>query len=285
MDGSGLTARADAPWNPLRSDGTSLPPGWLLAAKLLAFAVFRGPRFLGAGPPFLPFVPALDSPWFAAWLAPVTAAVFYASFLCLCFNRIVQPACLVIAGCVLVHVAGHRLEYANNLMFASAFLLLIGLYDARAGLWPLRIQLALVYGGAGLNKALDSDWWNGRFFDALMIDALGIRWYAAVAGSLPGHSLGVVLGVAGIVAEATICATVLVSRNGRVGVLLMLLFHVSMLVATSGQLSLPFAYASLAVSAAFFYSPSPASAPWIVPAMWWMAALCIRAIPHMLSLL
>ncbi len=167
-----------------------MPPGWLLAAKLLAFAMFRGPAFLGAGPPFLPFVPVLDSPWFALWLAPVTAVVFYGSFLCLIFNRMVQPACLVIAGCVLVHVAGHRLEYANNLMFAGVFLLLIGLHDSRTGLWPLRIQLALVYGGASLNKALDPDWWNGRFFDTLMIDALGVRWYAAVAGSLPEHSLG-----------------------------------------------------------------------------------------------
>lgn len=284
MDGSGLTPRARAPWNPLRVDGTSLPPGWLLAAKLLAFAVFRGPRFLGAGPPFLPFVSILDWPGFAGWLAPLTAATFYVSFLCLCFNRMVRVACVAIAGCVLIHVAGHRLEYANNLMFAAVFLLLIGLYDPRTGLWPLRIQLALVYAGASLNKALDADWWTGRFFDTLMVDALGVRWYTAVAGSLPEHFVGAFFGVATMLAEATICTAVLVSRRGRAGVWLTLLFHASILVATGGQLSLPFTYGSLAISAAFLFSSRHESTPWIVPAIWWAAALCIRAIPHIRSL-
>ena len=283
MDGPALTARVDAPWNPLRVDGTTLPPGSLLAAKLLAFAVFRGQQFLGVGSPFLPFVPVLDSPWFAVWLAPVTAALFYGSFACLIFNRKVQPACLVIAGCVLVHVAGHRLEYANNLMFACVFLLLIGLHDPRTGLWPLRIQLALVYGGASLNKALDADWWNGRFFDTLMVDALHVPWYAAVASSLPAHSLGMLFGAAAVMSEAAICSAVLFSRDGRVGVLLMLVFHVAMLASTGGRLSPPFTYASLAVSAAFLYSPRPVSALWIVPALWWMAALFIRSIPTLLS--
>ena len=284
MDGSQLTGRADPPWNPLRCDGTTLPPGWLLAAKLLAFAVFRGQSFLAAGPPFLPFVPLFDSPLFAAWLAPVTAAAFFAAFSCLMFNRMVQPACLVIAGCVLVHVAGHRLAYANNLMFACVFLLLIGLYHSQTGLWPLRIQLALVYGGASLNKALDSDWWNGRFFDTLMIDALGLRWYSAVASSLPEHSLGMLFGVVAIATEATICSAVLLSRNGNVGVLLMLVFHLVMLVLTGGLLSIVFAYASLAVSAAFFYPLIPVAAPWIVPAMWWILAISIRSIPNILRL-
>jgi hypothetical protein len=262
-----------------------LPVGWLLAAKLLAFAVFRGPQFRDAGPAFLPFFSVLDSPWFAGWLAPVTAAAFYASFLSLFFNRVVQPACVVMAGCVLVHVAGHRLEYANNLMFATVFLLLIGLYHPRMGLWPLQLQLAVVYGGASLNKVLDPDWWNGRFFDTLMIDALQVRWYEVVAGRLPPHVLGSVFGVIAMAGEATICAMVLGSRNGRIGVALMLAFHVAMLVVTLGQLSLPFAYASLAVSAAFFYPSRPRFAPWIGPALWWVGALAIRAIPNLLAVI
>ena len=72
MDAAALTPQTTPSWNPLRCDETTLPPGWLLAAKLLAFAILRAQRFLGAGPPFLPFVPLLDSPLFAAWLAPAT---------------------------------------------------------------------------------------------------------------------------------------------------------------------------------------------------------------------
>jgi hypothetical protein len=64
----------------------------------------------------------------------------------------------------------------------------------------------------------------------------------------------------------------------------MLAFHVGMLFSTRGQLSLPFTYASLAVAAAFFYSPFSVAAPWIAPAVWWTAALFIRSIPNILRL-
>ena len=287
MDRSGLTSPVDAPWNPIRCDGTPLPPGWLLAAKLLAFSVFPATSFVAAGPPFLPFFSIFDSPLFAPWLPWTIAIAFHAAFLCLMFNRLVQRACLVMAGCIFLHVASHRLAYANNGLFTGVFLLLIGLHDARTGLWPLRIQLALVYGSASLNKALDRDWWNGQFFDTLMIDALGVRWYQLAAGALPEHFLGRVFGAFAILTEATTCAMVLGTRDGRVGVLLMLFFHVAMLVATWGQLSLAFMYASLAVSAAFLYSPIRVSvlareelSRLATPAAWGFTALIIRYFPR-----
>jgi hypothetical protein len=136
-----------------------------------------------------------------------------------------------------------------------------------------------VYAGASLNKALDPDWWNGRFFDTLMIDALHVRWYERLAGNLPDGWLGIGFGTLGMLTEATICGTVLSSRDGRLGVCLMLVFHAAMLVATLGQLSLPFTYASLAVSAAFFDRSFRLSAPWMVPAILWLAALFIRYLP------
>ena len=284
MDGSALTSTTSPSWNPLRCDGTALPQGWLLAAKLLGYAIFRSQPFLGIGPPFLPFIPVLDAPLFAVWLAPATAAVFCGSFVCLMFNRWVQPACLVMTGCVLVHVAAHRLAYANNLMFATVFLLLIGLYHPRTGPWSLRIQLAVVYGGACLNKALDPDWWNGRFFDTLMIDAMRMGWYESLAGRFSQHTIGMVGGALAIAIEASICVSVLVSRGGRLGVLLMLAFHVVMLGATRGQLSVPFTYASLAVAAAFFHPIMPAPTRWIEPALWWAAALAVRFVPYVLIL-
>ena len=279
MVGPALTAHTNPSWNPLRCEGTVLPCGWLLAAKLLAYAIFRGQRFLGDGPPFLPFIPLLDLPVFAAWLAPTTAVAFYGSFACLLFNRWVQPACLVMVGSVLVHVAGHRLAYANNLMFATVFLLLIGLYHPRTGMWPLRIQLAIVYGGACVNKALDPDWWNGRFLDTLMIDAMQMGWYDSLSSRFTDRTVGMVGGAVAIAAEAAICVSVLATRHGRLGVYLMLAFHVVMLGATRGQLSVAFTYASLAVAAAFFH-PFVPSSRWLEPALWWAAALAVRFVPY-----
>lgn len=282
MARASLGHRSAAPWNPLRCDGTSLPPSWLLSAKLLAFALFPGRLFLG-GPPFLPFVPWLDLPFFTPWLAPATAAAFYAALILLMLNRAVQPACLVIAACVFVHVAGHRLDYANNTVFIGVFLLLIGLYSARTGLWPLRIQLALVYGGAGINKALDPDWWNGSFFDTLMIDALRLPWYAAAAATLPARTLGAILGTTTIAVEMIICAALL-SRHVRTGVLLVLAFHVAMLTLTFGHLSSLFLYVSIAVTPPFVESSRIAgflasSRTW----PWWAAAMSVRVLPRLLG--
>ena len=88
-----------------------------------------------------------------------------------------------------------------------------------------------------------------------------------------------------IATEATISVGVLASRHGHLGVLLMLAFHVVMLGATRGQLSLPFTYASLAVAAPFFFPRVTAWRRWVEPAMWWVTALSIRAVPHLMGLI
>ena len=282
MARTAIGAASSAPWNPLRCDGTSLPPNWLLAAKLLAFAVFPGRVFLGTTGPFLPFLPILDAPLFATWLAPTTAAAFYGALLCLMFNRAVQPACLVIAGCLFLHITGHRLDYSNNTMFVGTFLLLIGLYHPRTGLWPLRVQVAIVYFGASLNKALDPAWWDGRFFDTLMNDVLAIRWYAAASHALSPHVLGAILGMLTIGMEAAIAIAIL--RIGRAGVLLMAAFQTAMFVSTLGHLSALFLYATIALMPPFVEAASRFNGQSLWrPLAWWVAALSIREFPRFLG--
>jgi hypothetical protein len=286
-----MSERASPPWNPLRCDDTPLPPGCLLAAKMLALSFFRADHFASVAPPHLPFLPLLGSPVVAPWLPYATSAAFHAAFACLMVNRLVQPACLVIAGSMVVHIAAHRLAYANNVLYVTVFVLLIGLYHPRTGLLPLRIQIAFVYGGAAINKALDPDWWNGRFFDTLMGDALSLDWYRSLAAAWRPRWLGSVLGAATIATETAIATVVLSVRGGRAGVLLMVGFHVVMLVATLGQLSVPFLYGAVAVSAAFFYAPldipalrsMPGLTLIVTPALWWLAVLSIQW-PRALSL-
>jgi hypothetical protein len=279
-----VARRAGAPsWNPLRSDGTSLPPGWLLSAKLLAFLLFPARRVLAAGPPFLPFLPQLDAPFFSTWLMPAVIVAFYASVAVLMVNRFVRTACVTIACCVFVHVAAHRLEYANSLLFPSVFLLLIGLYTPRTGVWPLRIQLALVYSGASLNKALEPDWWHGRFFDTLMIDALHVHWYALAAGHLPDHTLGVIFGALTIAAEASIALAAIVWHDSRAGIVSMIVFHTTMLVLTGGQLSVLFLCAALAAAPAFFEPlRSTKGILRVPPLLWWATVLFVRLLPRLL---
>lgn len=278
-----IARRTQPSWSPLRCDGTPLPPDWLLSAKLLAFLLFPARRMVAAGPPFLPFLPLLDAPFVATWLMPAAIVTFYAGVTALMVNRLVRAACVTIACCMFVHVAAHRLEYANSLLFPSVFLLLIGLYTPRAGAWPLRIQLALVYVGASLNKALDPDWWHGRFFDTLMIDALHVRWYALAADHLPHHALGAIFGALTIAAEASIALAAIVWRDSRAGVLSMIAFHATMLVLTSGQLSVLFLCSALAIAPAFLASSeSHGRTHRLPPLAWWAIVLFVRFLPRLL---
>jgi hypothetical protein len=228
------TERASRQWNPLRCDGTPLPPGCLLAAKMLALSFYRAGHFGRDG--------------------------------------------------MIVHIAAHRLAYANNVLFVTVFLLLIGLYHPRTGLLPLRVQIAFVYGGAAVNKVFDPDWWNGRFFDTLMGEALLVDWYRSLSASWRPGWLGSALGAATIAIETAIAAAVLFLRDGRAGVLLMVGFHLVMLAATGGRLSVPFLYGAFAVSAAFFYAPidipalrsRPRLTLVVSPALWWLGAMFIQ---------
>jgi hypothetical protein len=187
-----------------------------------------------------------------------------------------------------VHIVAHRLDYSNNRIFFATFLVLIGLHDAKLREWPLRIQLALVYGGAAINKSLEADWWSGRFFDTLMLDAFSMGWYEQIVMQFPGFPVGRVLGVATILTEASIGALILLSRGGRLGILLILGFHVTMMVATAGKLSVVFLYGTLAVSAVFVPGAGTVTSLRLQhprqmfqavirhPATWWGAALAFR---------
>lgn len=289
MDLSAMsTTGVRAPWNPLRCDGTPLPPSWLLAAKLLAFYLLLGVPFLGSGAAFLPFWAPFDGSFWKPWLPYALWGIFHLAALSLFLNRWVRTAAVVLGACVFLHIAAHRLDYSNNRVFFATFLVLIGLHDAKLQEWPLRIQLALVYGGAAINKSLDADWWNGRFFDTLMLDAFGVGWYGHLVMRFPDLPVGRVFGVATMLTEASICALVLLSRGGRLGILLILGFHVSMMVATDAKLSVVFLYGTLAVSAAFLpgagtmtslrlQHPKPMFQAFIRhPATWWCAAFALR---------
>lgn len=276
------------PWNPLQCDGTPLPPSWLLAAKLLAFYLLLGVPFLESGAAFLPFWTLFDAPFWEPWLPYVLWAIFHLAALTLFLNRWVRISAVVLGACVFLHIAAHRLDYSNNRIFFATFLILIGLHDSKLGEWPLRIQLALIYGGAAINKALEADWWSGRFFDTLMLDAFAVGWYEAIVLRFPNLPIGRVFGMATILTEASICAAILLSRGGRLGVLLILGFHITMMVATGGQLSVVFLYGTFAVSAAFLPGAGTASSfrrqhpkPMLQavirhPASWWCAALALR---------
>jgi predicted DCC family thiol-disulfide oxidoreductase YuxK len=100
---------------------------------------------------------------------------------------------------ILLAVVSSKAYYGNNKFFCGAMLLLTGLYESRPGgrlrtwgsapLLLLRLQLVIVYFGAGLNKLLDPDWQSGLFFHHWAGERLQHSLYLALAPSFPPLAL------------------------------------------------------------------------------------------------
>jgi len=151
--------------NPLRCGGTALPTNLLLMAKLIALCLLLTNHVRLLPDPFLPFVPLIDRIGAPATFQFVLQMVFIASAIALLFNRWVRASCLLLGGSILIGVISSKAYYGNNKTFCGLILFLTGLYEPGREPWLLRIQFAIVYFGAGLNKLLDPDWQSGVFME------------------------------------------------------------------------------------------------------------------------
>ena len=187
MDVSGSIARPS--WNPLRCGGTALPVPILLMAKLIALAFLLTNHVRLLPDPYLPFIPGLDTWVPGEWFQRVLQTVFLASAVVLLINHRVRTCCLLLGGTVLLSVVASRAYYGNNKTFCALALILAGLYT---GGEPrlLRWQVALVYFGAGLNKALDPDWHSGQFFEHWASVRLEQPVYIWLSAMLPPLVMG-----------------------------------------------------------------------------------------------
>jgi predicted DCC family thiol-disulfide oxidoreductase YuxK len=152
-------------WNPLSCSGTALAPNVLLMAKLIAIALLLTNHVRLLPDPFLPFLPGLDTAVDGRLFHKTLQTVFVLSAASLIFNQWPRVSCLLLGGSMLLGVLASRAYYGNNKTFCALMLILAGLQARRAEPVLLRWQVALVYFGAALNKALDSDWQSGQFFD------------------------------------------------------------------------------------------------------------------------
>jgi hypothetical protein len=238
--------------NPLRCSGTELPPQMLLAAKLLALLLlwFGWPRSVPE--PFLPFVPIFD--WMghpaAVKLVLQTAAVLGA--LAIVFNVRPREACLLLGSAILAKILSSRPTYYNNEVFCAALFLMIGLHEQGRRPWLLRVQVAFVYFGAGLDKLLEPDWRSGQFFEVwtALIHHAG---YAKAKALFPPMLLSKLFCWGTILVELALAALFLVPRAWRWTMLLGAVFH-SMLVLFAGM---TFGFFYFAILASYL-----ALAPW-----------------------
>lgn len=120
------------------------------------------------------WAPAVHVPWFPllaalaegrAWPLALTVLGFSASWVIL-LSRAVRTGALGLAGAVLLGLASAQAAFAYNRLFVGLLLLMIGL----GGRGLPRLQVAVLYLGAGLDKLLTPDWRSGRFLDSFVTD-------------------------------------------------------------------------------------------------------------------
>jgi Vitamin K-dependent gamma-carboxylase len=242
------------PFHPLNIADTSLPPNILLMAKLIAssFLLVHWQSIPGI---YLPFVPLLDSlPTLVSWRVVIQVSFLFAFFL-LMINWRPRAACITLGLVIVASVIASRPYFNNNKVFAGCILFLAGLTTHQGQPWLIRCQVALVYFGAGLNKALDIDWRSGQFFENWMVDLLHQPLYLAVRASLPPMALSFVVGWATIVTELSLAVAFLVPRLYVWAIATGVVFHSSALVLAHSAFGV-FYYAMLSAYLAFIRWPS-----------------------------
>lgn len=256
----------------------SSPPAVLLAAKLLVLHPLPGRLRHGFDAPFLPFFEVLAAPALAPLWPWLLASLFWAGALSVLFNLAPRLGMAAAGAALTLDILAGRPRFSNSELLLGLLLVLLALTprDDRSR-WLLRGQLALLYGGAALNKLLAPDWRDGRFFSHWTGDVLGLTWYSTLDTSLAGAPSWF-LGWFTIVTEFALLALALRPASTRAFILLGLAFHVGMLVFTGGAISWIFLFL---IATAYLAFADDSAAPVWRPRPWWpfaaFALLCLGA--------
>ena len=215
-------------WNPLRLTGTALPVPLLLSAKLLVVTMLATGHVTTLPDPFLPFLSVFDRIGDPERFRTALQVLFLAGSVALLLNRRVRLASFVVGMTILVGIASSRIYWANNTFFMGAVLTLIGLYTSQRSVWLLRIQVAMIYFGAGLNKVLDPDWVSGQFFENWAVANLQHDLYIGVAALLPPMALAKLMCWGTIATEFSLFVGFAWRRMWVFAIWLGILFHAAM---------------------------------------------------------
>ncbi|MBL8235995.1 MAG: DUF393 domain-containing protein [Bryobacterales bacterium] len=241
--------------NPLRLGGLGLPPQVVMMCRLLALALLLTNHQAQIQTVFLPFVDLFDA------LPPVLfqrvlQATLVLAALAVLFTRHTRAAAAAAGMALLLAVLSSRAYYGNNKTFVGLLLVLAALSNATGPARLLQWQVALVYFGAGLNKAIDPDWQSGQFFEHWATDRLQNPAYMWLSAQLPPLAAGKIFCWYTIVAELVLAALLLVPRFHAAGIWGSGLFQSGLLLFTGDPFNL-FFYGMQSSLFAFARWPEP----------------------------
>lgn len=221
---------------------TDLIPRQIFVLKLLLIYVLLVHRgiFVKAFNhfPYLPFIPFLDA--VPSFVFTILIGILLTNIIASLFNLGSYRWLIFLSGLILlILIASSKPLFSNSLIFVACLLILIGLAGKSSALF--RIQIFFLYLGAAINKLMDPDWLNGRYFDYFFREVFELEIYASwvQTGEL---KVAIVLSVVTIFCELLLGILVLIPRFTRFMIVLGICFHGGMLVLTSGELSARFLY-------------------------------------------
>jgi predicted DCC family thiol-disulfide oxidoreductase YuxK len=246
-------SRRSSSLNPFSITGTDLPPNLLLMVKVIAICFLLSGQWAELPVHFLPFVSLLDRIGSPQTFRHVLQLLFAGASVALLLNRRVRTCCIVLGLVILVAMFSSRTYYGNNRLFTGLIFFLTGLYEPGHSPWMVRLQVSLVYLGAGLNKITDPDWRSGQFFQHWIISIHHQNLYAHVAALFPPMMLSRAMGCITFTTELFL-AVALLTRWYRYAIWVGICFHTALLVLTGRTFGM-FYYAMLASYLAFVCWP------------------------------
>jgi hypothetical protein len=246
--------------NPLHCKGLALPEQLVIIARLLALSSVA----LSPFPRFVPFFEILDRAFTPAGFDLLMTALRIAGYLLIFFTPFVRSGCFALAtmwlggliACQPCHSVGHT--------YLGCAFLMVSLSNRATGASLLRAQLILLYAGAAINKAVDADWWNGRYFETLMVTRYQNALYQRIAEDFPPMMLSKLFGILTIGTQAALAILFACKRWWPGAILLAVTFHSAMVVLVNQTFG-PFFLAIMISCLAFLDWPEKLRMHWRPP--------------------
>jgi predicted DCC family thiol-disulfide oxidoreductase YuxK len=242
---------------PFRLQGADLEPRLVLLCRLLALTLLFTWHVQYLQTPFLSFVPFLEELPGVAFQRTLQVTVVAGS-LAMLFGARIRLAAFLTGAALLLAVLSSRTYFGNNKTFTALLLLLAAVGDARL----LRWQVAILYFGAGLNKAFDPDWHSGQFFDHWAAERLRNAFYLWAAPLLPPLVLGKLFCGMTIAVELALAGLMLFRRWAWPAVWISALFQCGLVLFTGQTFTLFFFASQIALLAFVEWPKEPITVIW-----------------------
>lgn len=192
-------------------------------------------------PPFLPFIEGLNYLRGQNWLFDLLDWVYWISLVLVFAGVRYRFFSLILGALVFFSILSSKPQFSNSFLYSGCVFFLIGIYKPGMN-WVFRVQIALLYLGAGFNKLFDPDWLSGQYFDYFFTEPYRNSLYLSLSTLIPGNGLAIFFSYSTILTELGFGAWALIQKRRILLVLLINLFHISMLLLTAGELSYIFYY-------------------------------------------